>query len=220
MDGRPAVVSACLVVVTMGDRSNYLVPLLADAGMPAVVVRTDVAGETRTTQPVQDGAYPLTVMHDVSTPNLSRWWNRGIDRAVSQGADVVVVCADDAQAGVGALLELAMHVEVGSAGPMLVWPEDWPCCADRPTEISGWCFALDPAAIRPDEAFCWWYGDHDLEIRARGMRPGGALGVRGLMISHGSTASSLVGALRASDEVDRVAFTRRYPALMHDEVTA
>jgi glycosyltransferase involved in cell wall biosynthesis len=206
-------VTPWLVVPTLNNRARYLGPLLAGARMPAVIVRTDVAGDT-----IGDdlpGGHRKITVHDVGSPNIHRWWNRGIDYAVSQGADVVVVCNDDVAADPGALLELAAHIEVGGAGPMLVWPYDREHANVRVTEISGYCFALDPAAIRPDETFTWWYGDHDLEIRARGMRPhGGALGVTGLPIRHLRTDWSYDRDMSGAIVVDRAVFAKRYPALM------
>jgi len=208
-------VNPWLVVPTLDNRNGTLLPLLAGAQMSAVIVRTDVAGDV-IGDDLPGGRRKITI-HDVGSPNIHRWWNRGIDYAVSQGADVVVVCNDDVAADPGALLELAMHIEVGSAGPMLVWPYDRAHASTRVTEISGWCFALDPEAIRPDETFTWWWGDNDLQIRAQGMRPhGGALGVTGLPIRHLRTDWHYDRDMSKAIEVDRAVFARRYPALMHE----
>jgi glycosyltransferase involved in cell wall biosynthesis len=195
-------------VPTLNNRAHYLVPLLMSSGMPSVVVRTDVAGDLRP-WPECDS----TVIHDVGAPNIHRWWNRGIDYAVGRGADVVVVCNDDVGADPGALLELAAHVDVGSDGPLLVWPDDPEHAATRVTEIAGYAFALDPAAIRPDEIFRWWFGDHDLECRAREMRPLGALGVKGLAIRHLRTDWAYDRDMSTDIAVDTELFRRRYPAL-------
>jgi hypothetical protein len=201
-------VNPWLVVPTLGNRDDTLIPLLQGAGMPSVTVWT---GEL----PVRD--YDESTSGDVVLdrgPNIHRWWNLGIDRAVECGADVVVVCNDDVKADPGELLALAAYVEVGSDGPMVVWPQDDEHARTRVTPISGWCFALDSRAIRPDETFSWWWGDNDLELRARAMRSGGALGIRGLGIRHLRTDWHYDRPVKHLIDVDREAFRRRYPALM------
>lgn len=200
-----------LVVPTLGNRDHSLTPLLRDAGMPSVVVWTGEREAWMNDGPYQDG----NVLFD-RVQNIQRWWNLGIQNAVDNGADVVVVCNDDVAADPGALLELASCIELDDpAASMLVWPDDPEHASTRVTAITGWCFALDPARIRPDEAFAWWYGDHDLELRARAMNPwGGALAVKNPGIKHLRTDWSYDRPVGHLTEVDRALFTRRYPALM------
>lgn len=200
-----------LVVPTLGNRDASLVPLLRDAGMPSVVIWTgDVGMTSYVTQKLARAS-----LRDGSM-NIQQWWNRGIDFAVRQGADVVVVVNDDVEAAPGALLELAGWIESGEgAAPMLVWPGTPEHAAGRVTDITGWCFALDPTRIRPDESFLWWWGDNDLELRAYAMGgPAGALGVKVPGIRHLRTDFRYDRDVSDLIEADRVTFTRRYPALM------
>lgn len=196
-----------LVVPTLGNRDASLIPLLRDAGMPSVVVWTgpDIPVDFECTEWLWDRQM-----------NIQRWWNLGIDTAVRQGADVVVVVNDDVEAAPGALLELAGWVESGEgAAPMLVWPDTPEHAAGRVSDITGWCFALDPERIRPDESFLWWWGDNDLELRAYAMGgPAGALGVKVPGIRHLRTDFRYDRDVSDLIEADRVTFTRRYPALM------
>lgn len=203
-----------LVVPTLGNRDGSLVPLLREAQMPSVVVWT---GSCAGGLPLYEDAWGTTVRGvrpDMS--NIQGWWNGGIDVAVQQGADVVVVCNDDVAARPGALLELAAHIEAGEPhSPMLVWPDDPAHAAPRVTAITGYCFALDPARIRPDESFAWWYGDNDLELRARAMRPDyGVQAVNVSGITHLRTGTTYDRPVRHLIDADRELFARRYPDLM------
>jgi len=202
-----------LVVPTLGNRDGSLVPLLRDAGMPSVVI---VTGKSGLSQYVLDGGARAALRDISGTPNIHRWWNRGIDHAVRHGADVVVVCNDDVQAAPGALLELAAHIEAGEPhSPMLVWPDDPAHAAPRVSAITGYCFALDPVRIRPDESFAWWYGDNDLELRARAMRPDyGVQAVSVPGITHLRTGTTYDRPVQHLINADRELFARRYPDLM------
>jgi hypothetical protein len=213
-----------LVIPTLGVRDHSLIPLLRDAGMPAVVVWT--APESLGMKRWRDYGEPRLVQAGgaggtgVLPFNIHTWWNAGIDQAMQHGADIVVVVNDDVAAAPGALLELASHIEAGEpASPMLVWPHDAEHAKGRVTPMTGWCWAIDPARIRPDESFEWWYGDNDLELRARAM---GA--VRG---GHGEPLAAHVPGIRhlrtdfsydrdVSREIarDRRLFAARYPDLM------
>jgi hypothetical protein len=149
-----------LVVPTRGDRPQTLDRLLRDAGMPAVVVWT-----THGTARRRHGA---DVVYDTGPISLSRWRNRGADAAVRSGADVIVIVSDDVVAVPGALVRLAEGLE----GAALAWPEI-PAerrSPHRATDMIGWCFALDPSALRPDEGYRWTYGDDDLRLRAPSTR--------------------------------------------------
>lgn len=199
-----------LVVPTLGNRDHSLRPLLRDAGMPSVVVWTVDADFQ------EPPDYGETILAFSRMMNIQQWWNLGIDFAVQDGADVVVVVNDDVQAAPGALLELAGWIESGEgAAPMLVWPDTPEHAQGRVSEITGWCFALDPVRIRPDESFAWWWGDNDLELRAYAMGgSAGALGVKVPGIRHLRTDFSYDRDVSDLIEADRITFTRRYPELM------
>ncbi|HET9725767.1 MAG TPA: hypothetical protein VFP28_02555 [Gemmatimonadales bacterium] len=205
-----------IVVPTLGNRDASLVTLLRAAQMPSVVVWTHPEGATDDISPELWESSGSFVIDPADPMNIQRWWNAGIEHAVQQGADIVVVTNDDISAEPGALLELAAHIEPGAEGsPMLVWPEDTAHASTRVTGITGYCFALDPARIRPDEAFSWWWGDHDLELRARAMQPdGGAMAVDVPGIRHLRTDYRYDRPVTHLIDADRRLFARRYPALM------
>ena len=188
-----------LVVPTLGNRDDSLAPLLRDAGMPHVTLVTDSLGSI--------------LGPDI---NIHRWWNHGIKLAVEEGADVVVICNDDVAAEPGALLELAAAIEPDDwASPMLVWPTDRQHSEVRITAITGYCFALDPKRIRPDESFKWWYGDHDLHLRACAMNPwGGAQAIRNPGIKHLRVGWEYDRPVQHLIDADRALFNQRYPALL------
>jgi hypothetical protein len=200
-----------LVVPTLGNRDASLLPLLEGAGMPSVVVCTGPARVDDYRAAVAEFA-----VRGRSEMNIQRWWNLGIEAAVFNGADSVVVVNDDVAAAPGDLLELAAHIEAGEPhSPMLVWPDDPEHATGRVTSMTGWCWAIDPQRIRPDESFSWWYGDNDLELRARAMRPdSGVRAVGGLDIKHLRTDWTYDRPVRHLIDVDREVFRRRYPDLM------
>ena len=110
--------------------------------------------------------------------------------------------------------DTAVNAVERAEAPFLVWPDDPAHAVGRVTAITGWCFALDPTAIRPDEAFQWWYGDNDLELRAYAM--GGGLGVRGLTDRIRHLRNDFRYDRDVSDLIaqDDALFRSRYPALM------
>lgn len=176
-----------LVVPTLGNRPS-LWSLLRDADMPCMVVWTGPVPEAvaASTRPdiemhywvgAQAGAADVTVRIDHDPIDIHRWWRKGFELASSRNLGAGVVVNDDVRAAPGALRRLAEAVTPGTPLAYLDRPEH---AAPRCTAITGWCFAT---AGPPDwwparwEAPCdrcrprtlrWWYGDHDLELRALG----------------------------------------------------
>ena len=86
-----------------------------------------------------DGCHTIL---DLEPINIHRWWNKGIEHAISNGARYIAVINDD----------VMMDQE---AIPQLV-------------SITGSCFVIDTTFdLRPDEGYRWWYGDNDLDWKAR-----------------------------------------------------
>lgn len=162
-----------LIVPTLGNRMASLRPLLRDAGMPAVVIDTGDAG-------LSPSSDEHVVLKDDGPMNIQRWWNLGIDYAVKYGdCDVAVVVNDDVEAEPGEFRRLAERLSVTGMDLMYPWvPEH---AHGRVTAITGWCFAIDPQCLRPDETFEWWYGDNDLELRTE---VGCAMSFDGLRVRH------------------------------------
>ncbi len=197
---------AGLIVPTLGNRMDSLIPLLRDCGMPAFVVWTGPiptrfsregppGREVKIAWWLQDesGHSDITVKIDHGPINIHRWWNHGFVMMDSRRLDVGVVVNDDVRAGPGALQKLADHVTGDVA---LAYLDDGAHAAVRCTPITGYCFASRVRPHLPTDIGCeddtchhwnphlrWWWGEHDLELRVR--RAGaGIVAVPGLDIEH------------------------------------
>lgn len=110
------------------------------------------------------------VVRDDGPINIQRWWNAGIDRAQALGATHVAVLNDDIRLGPGALdtlLDALTRTGAAVATPGNMGHVTDPR-RDRGRTIDGACWLLDlSTGLRPDEAYRWWYGDDDLDWRAR-----------------------------------------------------
>jgi len=174
-----------LVVPTLGNRPS-LWPLLASAEMPAVVVWTNLDRDPNDSERKALAALGGTWVIDRGPINIHRWWRRGIDITASSNGGPVVLCNDDVRAAPGELRKLAGQVTGDVVLAYLDRPEH---AAPRVTPITGWCFAIDPWRLPVVDGGCdpgkrancpdlicrhlqWWYGDHDIELRAlTGGRP-------------------------------------------------
>lgn len=146
--------SAWLTIPTRGRAS--LDAIVEHCGLPrdhVVLVHTDQDS------PHYDGCVNL---EDLGPINIQRWWNLGIDTATQNGATVVVVANDDIRIGdplaitrLAAAADPFSYVAPGRRHPL--------------RRLTGWCWAIRPhdTEIRPDETYRWWYGDDDLELRAK-----------------------------------------------------
>lgn len=157
-----------MTVPTAGQHPGLLEDLIRNCGLPPeqiviVVTRPDVhlpAGVVR--------------VEDFGPLNIQRWWNKGIEEAQRRGATAVAVLNDDMWVTPTTLLELHQELTLSGAAvaspsrpgervglhkgsPIPYLPKIWGCF---------WLLRLD-SGLRPDERYVWWYGDHDLDIRAR-----------------------------------------------------
>lgn len=151
-----------VTVPTAGRES--LLPAIDGTGVPReriVIVATapDVA--------IPDGCLSLT---DLGPVNIHRWWNAGIDAAVARGARYVAVINDDILVDENTLPTLLAQMQehettIASPGaPRVVRNGE----KSMPMTILGSCWLLDTShGLRPDERYRWWYGDNDLDWRAR-----------------------------------------------------
>lgn len=157
-----------MTVPTAGSRPELLAALIADCGLPLdqiVIVKT-----------TSDVALPegVIAIEDLDGLNIQRWWNRGIAEAERRGATAVAVVNDDIRLTPETLprLEEAL-VETGAAIASPSRPEFKDGLHRRPLtpylpRIWGSLWVLRVSSgLRPDERYVWWYGDNDLDIRAR-----------------------------------------------------
>lgn len=177
----------------------------------------------------------LSFITDTTQPkNISRWWNLGITAAASyakafhQDEWNVLIVNDD----IVACPQLVETLNAGLRGlrtrtPVLAYPDNWPPYGraefhstpgqvQLSTRLSGWCFMLrGETRLLADEQFEWFYGDDDLDWRAR--EQGGAVMVPGCPVEHlhpnELTAASLE--LSARTHLDRQLFAAKWGALPH-----
>lgn len=157
-----------MTVPTAGSHPELLEALVRDCGLPrdhVVIVAT---------KPGVAAPEGVVTVEDFGTPNIQRWWGRGISEAEARGADAVAVVNDDLRLTPRTLH--ALHEAMVTTGATIASPSR-PPRRDRlhkrplvPYEprIWGCLWLVDVASgLRPDERYVWWYGDCDLDIRAR-----------------------------------------------------
>lgn len=164
-----------------------------------VIVVVNGADRDRVTRAVET-LEPLgvTAVHDPGTDrNISRWWNLGIDRAArlalrtGAGTWNTLVVNDDTTAPANLTATLASALR--ATGAAMAYPNQhdshetvWRAAepVNLAHRITGFCFLLrgENRLLRADENLVWWYGDDDLDWRAR--QQGGAALVSGCAVGH------------------------------------
>lgn len=202
------------------DELNRLLAALRDQCDIAIVI------DNASTPPLKPKA-PGSIVHlmydDEQPPNLSRLWNVGLDEARrmveawdlldADGAYDVAVFNDDAVPPPGwwDAVSGAMRRYGAAAGCSDPHGLDW---ADRVkvdadpdimTRMTGWAFMLrGELGLRADERYRWWWGDTDLDWRAR--RAGGMVVVPGFPVGNTLANSTTVGVLAEQAGRDRQTF--------------
>jgi len=152
-----------LTIPTRGDHPDLLEAIIHASSIPRrniVIVRTaDV--------PAPAG---VVVLDASGPPNIHRWWNMGIDHAKDHGASSIAVLNDDLVINARTITDLTRALEttgaaIATPGPQVRLHRDrMPL---RPLLIGSlWVLDLS-AGLRPNQEFQWWYGDDDLDVRAR-----------------------------------------------------
>jgi hypothetical protein len=157
-----------MTIPTAGSHPALLNNLIQDCGLSYENI---IIVSTRPGVTVPPG---VVLIEDHGSPNIQRWWNRGIAEAQIRGATAVAVLNDDIRISSDTLHQL--HSKLVSEGATIASPSR-PPTRDRlykrplvPYEprIWGCLWVLDlSSTLRPDERYVWWYGDSDLDIRAR-----------------------------------------------------
>ena len=211
-------------VIPSGNRPemlNNLVNQLSDDGVKIVVIDTgyDVSWEVQNPN-------AITIFAEIEPKNISRWWNLGLDYAKTVERDnehVVAVLNDDIVIPKRFVQKLAE--ELMQTGAAAAYPDQHDVLADGRlgnrliheyavpvdlrTRLCGYAFALRGSAnLRADETLQWWYGDDDLDWRAR--QSGGSVMVRGLKVEHLSANSTTVGKLAEQAGRDRQTFIDKW----------
>jgi len=157
-----------LTVPTAGSHPELLSALINDSQLPLhqiVIIQT---------RPGIELPVGVLVIEDFGPPNIQRWWKRGIEESAARGASMVAVLNDDISISPGSLQVLAK--ELSRSGATIASPSR-PPKRDRiyrrplvPYEPRLWgCYwLLDVSSgLLPDTGYSWWFGDNDLDIRAR-----------------------------------------------------
>ena len=157
-----------MTVPTAGTRPELLESLVTNCGLARERI---VVVATRPDVRVPEG---VVVVSDLGPLNIQRWWNVGIEAAKARGASAVAVVNDDISLTPRTLHDL--HHSLLASGAAIASPS-------RPEYRTGlhrrplapyaprlwgslWVLSLS-TPLRPDERYVWWYGDNDLDIRAR-----------------------------------------------------
>ena len=157
-----------MTVPTAGSHPELLEGLIRDCGLPPerVILVLTKAGVV-----VPEGCIAV---EDFGPKNIQRWWDTGITEAANRGATVVAVLNDDIRLTPQTLAQL--HETLVATGATIASPSR-PPRRDRvhrrplvpySPRIWGCLWLVDVASgLRPDPRYVWWYGDCDLDIRAR-----------------------------------------------------
>ena len=204
-----------MTVPTAGDRPELLDALIRDCGLPAdriVIVATRPG--VRISSPVQ-------VIEDFGSPNIQRWWNLGIQESERRGATYVAVVNDDISLRPETLEQLR---DALVATPATIASPSRPPFRDgvhtRPLipyepRLWGSLWVLKLAArLRPDERYVWWYGDNDLDIRARRRFGGVVLVDVAYEHLHPGEGTGHSDTLRAQTAADAATFEHQYRYLL------
>ena len=204
-----------LTIPTAGNRARLLTPLIEDSGVPGDRI---IVVATRPGVEVPPG---VTVVQDLGPPNIQRWWNLGINEAVKRGATVVAVSNDDVRispATVPGLADALLSTGAAIASPAR--PE-LPLGLHRgrlapyAPRLWGSLWALRvESGLRPDPRYVWWYGDNDLDIRARRDHGGVVLVDVPFEHMHPSVATARNPLLAAQTDRDARTFEQQYARLL------
>ena len=204
-----------MTVPTAGNRAQMLDELIEASGLPRAQI-VIVA-----TKPDIELPHGVTIVQDLAPPNIQRWWNRGIEAAVALGASEVAVSNDDVRispqtlpALQKALLAANAAIASPSRTPFRNGLHRRPLVPYEPRLWGSLWMLRVASGLRPDERYVWWYGDNDLDIRAR-TRFGGVVLVdtyfEHLHPSEGTASNPI---LTAQTDRDAQTFERQYARLL------
>lgn len=157
-----------MTVPTAGSHPELLADLIRDCGLPPEQI---VVVETAPGVDLPDGVIRIQCF---GPPRIQYWWTLGIDEAERRGATAVAVLNDDIRVQPDTLTTL--HQALMETGAAIASPSR-PGVRDgvhkRPLipyepRLWGSIWVLDlSTGLRPDTNYVWWYGDNDLDLRAR-----------------------------------------------------
>ena len=155
-----------MTVPTAGAHPELLEALIRDCGLPPEHI---VVVETAPGVALSEGVVRIECH---GPPRIQHWWTLGINEAESRGATAVAVLNDDITLNTLPLLyEALSRTGAAIASPSRPGVRDGvhrrPLIPYEP-RLWGSIWMLDLATgLRPDSRYIWWYGDNDLDLRAR-----------------------------------------------------
>lgn len=204
-----------MTVPTAGAHPDLLEGLIRDCGLPLDRI---VIVETKPGVELPDGVIRIQAF---GPPQIQHWWTLGIDEAERRGATAVAVLNDDMRVTPDTLPSLHQAlVETGAAVASPSREQFHDGLHRRPLipyepRLWGSIWVLDLATgLRPDTRYVWWYGDNDLDIRARRDHGGVVLVPVEYEHVHPSTATFKSPELLALGERDGVTFEAQYARLL------
>lgn len=152
--------------------------------------------------------------------NISRWWNIGIEAVYAKGLGEwnTLIVNDDVVVPMGFVETLSSRMRACTAavaypnqhdGHHAFWREPGP--VNLFWRLTGYCFMLrGEIDLRLDEQLVWWYGDDDLDWRAR--TQGGSLLIPGCPVQHRAPNGSMLEhpELNVQAGKDRETFIRKW----------
>ena len=218
------------VIPTAGERRHLLSPMvkqLTGDGVSVILVdnrRDEKENDASMGVSYAPGNPPYVHRHvwaQDEAVNLSRMWNIGLDWAeeLASGEEfVVAVFNDDLTLPAGIVQKLAEGIMTMDVAASYVLPYGTVAktmLVDDPLTLGnrmvGYAFALRGSRkLRADESFLWWWGDTDLDLRARDA--GGVVGLPIFGLEHhdpnGYTNRTPAFTLQAG--LDRETFYRKW----------
>lgn len=178
--------------------------------------------------PIRPDEVPATVIVD-PTPGraIGRWWNLGLDAVAAHAAPAHDVLVLNADAVPGPALAATLSAALREHGHAVAYPDvygilppggTWACAEPGPLpdlrrRMTGYAFLLrGELGLRADPRYLWWYGDDDLEWRARAA--GGTVMVADATVAHDPAGGDLTG-LEDVVAADRAAFVARWGRAPH-----
>jgi GT2 family glycosyltransferase len=162
-----------LVIPTAGDREEFLNEIIIKSRIPISQV---IVIATKKNVQVPKG---VNVIEDLGSPNIQRWWNTGIIFGKQKGAKAIAVLNDDLKINdytIQTLITKMLEKNAAIASPSrpkqksaLYKSINFPYTE----KIVGSIWVLNTKSnIVPDENYVWYYGDVDLDIKARRSKMG------------------------------------------------
>lgn len=216
------------VIPTVGERNDTLIPMLnrlSTDGVIAIVVDNGREGLFPGVSPrhgLVPEAFPYLVEHRwLGEPvNLSKLWNMGLNAAenLAGGEEfTVAVFNDDLTLPPGLVQAFADKLQrEGSSAVYAHSYTDLPNMTNHDpwhlgNRMVGFAFALRGSdGLRADEDLLWWWGDSDLDWRARQKRGVCALGVPTLQHHDPNGYTNRNPELTAQAGRDRETFYRKW----------